>query len=119
METVIVVRDREAAIGEAIVEALTRLSQARPDRAETIGGDWKAIEQALARSDLTPRQRELVRYDLLRLRRAKIAELMGVTPGTLTTYWKVIYARFDLRGADARAQLHQRLFPEINLNELM
>ena len=51
--------------------------------------------------------------------RAKIAHLMGVTPATLTTSWKMISARSDLRGSDARAQLHQRLFPEINVNELM
>jgi DNA-binding CsgD family transcriptional regulator len=43
------------------------------------------IKDAIEQSALTPRQRELVRLDMLGLRRSQIAEVMGVTRATLTT----------------------------------
>jgi len=79
---------------------------------------WQAVKDAIEESALTPRQRELVLLDLLGLRRSQIAEVMGVTPATLTTYWKAIYERYDLHGTDARAALHERLFPYLQVSGL-
>jgi DNA-binding CsgD family transcriptional regulator len=69
-------------------------------------------------STLTPRQRERLLLDLLGLRRSQIAEVMGVRAATLTTYWKGIYEHYDLHGADARAALYERLFPDLQLSML-
>jgi DNA-binding CsgD family transcriptional regulator len=77
-----------------------------------------SIEDAIEQSALTPRQRELVLLDMIGLRRWQIAKVMGVTPATLTTYWKTIYERDDLHGADARAALHERLFPGLQISGL-
>jgi len=118
MQTVIVVRDSGATIAEAVAEAVVRSAGQRVDQTPALQSAWQAVKEAIEQSALTPRQRELVLLDMLGLRRSQIAEVMGVTPATLTTYWKAIYERYDLHGADARAALHGRLFPHLQVSTL-
>lgn len=113
MQTIRGAQNTTAVMTEALTAALARVIQ---DQTHGAGAPaltlaWQTLIRQLERSMLTPRQRELVLWDMLGLRRAQIAEIMGVTPTTLTTYWKAIYARYDVGGADARAALHARLFP--------
>ena len=118
MSTVIVVRDTTATLADALAEAVTQLAgQHRNDDALLTA--WQCVKTALNQSALTNRQRELVLLDLIGLRRSQIAEMMHVTPATLTTYWKAIYQRYDLHGDDARAALHRRLFPQVTASSLM
>jgi len=118
MQTVIVVRDSGTTIAEAVAEAMLRSAGQQIDQTPAFQTAWQALKESIEQSTLTPRQRELVLLDLLGLRRSHIAELMGVTPATLTTYWKAIYERYDLHGADARAALHERLFPDFDIRGL-
>jgi len=113
-----VVRDSGATIAEAVAEAVVRSAAQRADQTTTLQSAWQALKDAIEQSTLTPRQRELVLLDLLGLRRWQIAEVIGVTPATLTTYWKAIYERDDLHGADARAVLQERLFRHIQVGTL-
>src|SRR4051794_18144834 len=86
MSTVIVVRDTTATLADALAEAVTQLAvQHRNDDALLTA--WQCVRAALDQSALTNRQRELVLLDLIELRRSQIAEMMHVTPATLTTYW--------------------------------
>ena len=118
MSTVIVVRDTTATLADALAEAVTQLAgQHRNDDALLTA--WQCVRAALDQSALTNRQRELVLLDLIGLRRSQIAEMLHVAPATLTTYWKAIYQRYDLHGADARAALHRRLFPQVNPSSLI
>ena len=118
MSTVIVVRDTTATLADALAEAVTQLAgQHRND--DPLLTAWQCVRAALDQSALTNRQRELVLLDLIGLRRSQIAEMMHVTPATLTIYWKAIYQRYDLHGADARAALHHRLFPQVTASSLM
>ena len=54
---------------------------------------------------LSPREAEVCRKLLLGWREARIAEALGVTPSTVVTYRKRIYAKLDV---DSRTQLFQR-----------
>ena len=113
MPTIDGIHETTPIISEAIAAALIRLAhdQAAGNDARSLTIAWHTLTKRLEHSKLTPRQRELVLLDMLGLRRAQIADVMGVTPATLTSYWKAIYDRYDLHGADARAALHAQLFP--------
>lgn len=119
MSTVIVVRDTGATIADALAEAVTQLACQHGNDDNALLTAWQFVKAALHQSELTNRQRELVLLDLIGLRRSQIAEMMHVTPATLTTYWKAIYQRYDLHGADARAALHRRLFPHVTASSLI
>ena len=119
MSTVIVVRDTTATLADALAEAVTQLAGQHANDDNALLTAWQCVRAALDQSALTNRQRELVLLDLIGLRRSQIAEMMHVTPATLTTYWKAIYQRYDLHGADARAALHRRLFPQVTASSLI
>ncbi len=119
MSTVIVVRDTTATLADALAEAVTRLAEQHTRDDNTLLTAWQSVKGALNQSALTNRQRELVLLDLMGLRRSQIADVMHVTPATLTTYWKAIYQRYDLHGTDARAALHRRLFPQVTTRTLL
>jgi len=119
MSTVIVVRDTTATLADALAEAVTRLADQHTRDDNALLTAWQSVKAALNQSALTNRQRELVLLDLMGLRRSQIAEMMHVTPATLTTYWKAIYQRYDLHGIDARAALHRRLFPQVTARSLL
>jgi DNA-binding NarL/FixJ family response regulator len=119
MSAVIVVRDTTATLADALAEAVTRLAGQHTRDDNALLTAWQCVKVALDQSELTNRQRELVLLDLIGLRRSQIAELMHVTPATLTTYWKAIYQRYDLHGDDARAALHRRLFPQVTAKCLL
>ena len=119
MSTVIVVRDTTATLADVLAEAVTQLAGQHANDDNALLTAWQCVRAALDQSALTNRQRELVPLDLIGLRRSQIAEMLHVTPATLTTYWKAIYQRYDLHGADARAALHRRLFPQVTASSLM
>jgi DNA-binding NarL/FixJ family response regulator len=63
--------------------------------------DAAQLHAALASLPLSPQQRALLAYDAQGLKRAAIAEALGVSVETVDEYWRRIRARLDAPSVSA------------------
>lgn len=70
--------------------------------------DAASVEASLGEAPLTPREREVVRQLATGAATRDIARAMGVTPQTVNTYLKRVYAKTGVR---SRVELLARLVP--------